>query len=367
MAAKHRDALEGEPAEDQSEDAADQAGNLPEVPGDIPEGSHALWHVLMRAYGRTPRLREIEVWERRLERGIDARAFVRQLVASKQFSATRFVRAHNPPGHYFSPVVDPDQVRDYVDSARRAGPDDLAGIVFDLDAMEALWRANRDWIAATPFTSDPRPGARYFYRGGPYGPGDAITLRAMIGHLRPRRIVEIGSGLSTACMLDTAEELALADFRLTCVEPYPRRLRSLMQPGDETRLTLHEQPVQGVPLDLFRTLEANDILFIDSTHVLKTGSDVHYELFHILPVLARGVVVHFHDCRFPLEYSDIQIFEKNYSWNEAYGVRALLMDSTRYRVMFSGSLFARHREELVRETCADFLRNPGSALWLRVE
>jgi predicted O-methyltransferase YrrM len=357
----------GEPTEDSPEDGAGEATNLPEVPGDIPEASHPLWHVLMRAYGRTPRAREIEAWEQRLASGLDARVFLRQLVASRPFAATKFVRAHNPPGHYFSPVVDPDQVRGYVETARRAGPEDLAGIALDLDAMEALWRANRDWIAATPFTQDPRPGARYFYRGGPYGYGDAITLRAMMGHLRPRRIIEIGSGLSTACMLDTAEELALADFRLTCVEPYPRRLRSLMQPGDEARITLHERPVQGVPLDLFRELQANDILFIDSTHVLKTGSDVHYELFHILPVLAPGVVVHFHDCRFPLEYSDIQIFEKNYSWNEAYGVRALLMDSTRYRVIFWGSLFAKHREELVRATCADFLRNPGSALWLRVE
>ena len=366
MPAKAEAATPGDQPEEPAAEAASAASNLPEVPGDVPERSHALWHLLLRAFGRTPRPREIEVWEQRLARGIDARAFIRQLVASRQFSGTRFVRAHNPPGHYFSPVVDPDQVRDYVEMVRRAGPDDLPGIVFDLDAMEAFWRANRAWIAATPFTPEPRPGARYFYAGGPYSYGDAITLRAMMGHYRPRRIVEIGSGLSTACMLDTAEELGLSEFSLTCVEPYPRRLRSLLRPGDEARLTLHERPVQGMPLDLFRGLEPNDILFIDSTHVLKTGSDVHYELFYILPALARGVVVHFHDCRFPLEYSDIQIFQKNYSWNEAYGVRALLMDSTRYRVIFSGSLFAAEREALVRETCADFLRNPGSALWIAV-
>lgn len=366
MSAKDQAASPVEMPEAPMEAGAEPVSNLPEVPGDVPESAHALWHVLLRAYGRTPRAHEIERWEQRLARGIDARAFLRQLVATRQFGGTKFVRAHNPPGHFFSPVVDPDQVRDYVEMVRRSGPEDLPGIVFDLDAMEAFWRANRDWIAATPFTRDPRPGARYFYAGGPYSYGDGITLRAMIGHFRPRRIVEIGAGLSSACMLDTAEELGLTDFRLTCVEPHPHRLRSLMQPGDEARITLHERPVQGMPLDLFRSLEPNDILFVDSTHVLKTGSDVHYELFYILPALARGVVVHFHDCRFPLEYSDIQIFEKNYSWNEAYGVRALLMDSTRYRVIFSGSLFARQREALVRETCADFLRNPGSALWLQV-
>ena len=145
----------------------------------------------------------------------------------------------------------------------------------------------------------------------------------------------------------------------------PNRLRSVLHASDfGTKVTLHERPVQGMPLDMFRSLEANDILFIDSTHVLKTGSDVHYELFHILPALAPGVVVHFHDCRFPLEYSDTQIFTKNYSWNEVYAVRALLMDSMRYKVFFSGSLFAEERRALVAETCPDFLRNPGSALWL---
>jgi predicted O-methyltransferase YrrM len=357
----------GDAPADGSEDGADAADNLPAVPAEVPERSHALWHVLLRAYGRTPRPRDMEVWEQRLARGMDARAFLRQIVASRPFRETKFVRAHSPPGHYYSPVVDPDAVRAYVEEARRAGAEDLAGIVLDLDAMEGLWRANRDWIAATPFTEAPRPDARYAYLAGPYAFGDAITLRAMMGHFRPRRIVEIGSGLSTACMLDTAEELGLAELRLTCVEPHPGRLRSLLRPGDEARIALHERPVQDMPLDLFRALEPNDILFIDSSHVLKTGSDVHFELFHILPALARGVIVHFHDCRFPLEYSDIQIFRKNYSWNEAYAVRALLMDSTRYRVIFWGSLFALHRAALVRETCADFLRNPGSALWIRVE
>ena len=189
----------------------------------------------------------------------------------------------------------------------------------------------------------------------------------MIGHFRPRRVIEIGSGFSSACMLDAAEHAGLEEFHLTCIEPFPKRLKSVLRSDDEgTRVTIHERGVQQMPLDMFAALEPNDILFIDSTHVMKTGSDVHYEIFYILPVLKPGVVVHFHDCRFPLEYSDTQIFEKNYSWNEAYAVRALLMYSTRFKVFFSGSVFAREREALVRETIPDFLRNPGSALWLLV-
>jgi predicted O-methyltransferase YrrM len=342
------------------------APELPIVPSDVPADMEALWHVLLRVFGRTPVPNEIEAWGRKLERGIDARSFLTQLVSNRRFRETKFVRAKNPPGHFFSPVVDPDLVRDYVEMVRQAGPDDLPGIEFPLDEMEAFWRQNRGFIAATPFTEDRTPEHRYFYRGGPYGYGDAITLRAMIGHYRPRRIVEIGSGFSSACMLDSAEHAGLQDFHLTCIEPYPTRLRSILRPGDEARMTLHERGVQGMPLDLFASLQPNDIMFIDSTHVLKTGSDVHYELFHILPVLQPGVIIHIHDCRFPLEYSDTQIFQKNYSWNEAYGVRALLMYSTRFRVIFSGSLFARERRALVEETQPLYLRNPGSALWLKV-
>ena len=351
----------------EAEDEAPDMTGLAAVPGEVPEELAPLWHILLRALGRTPKSGEVERWGAKIGAGMDARVFLKQLVSSRRFRETKFVRAHNPPGHFFSPVVDPDEVRDYVTAERRAGPDDLPGIVFPLDEMEAFWQRNRDFIAATPFTEDASPGNRYFYRGGPYAYGDAITLRAMVGHHRPRRMIEIGSGFSSACALDAAGHAGLTDFHLTCIEPYPGRLRGILRPGDEgSVLTLHERGVQGMPLDLFRSLEVNDIMFIDSTHVMKTGSDVHYELFHILPVLRPGVVIHVHDCRFPLEYSDIQIFQKNYSWNEAYAVRALLMYSTRFRVIFSGSLFARERRDMVEEVQPLYLRNPGSALWLTV-
>ncbi|WP_376096990.1 class I SAM-dependent methyltransferase [Roseomonas sp. CCTCC AB2023176] len=340
---------------------------LPPCPDDVPAEHVALWHVLMRVFGRTPHPNEVALWGRKLDRGLKATAFLEQLVASRRFVETKFVRTKNPPGHFFSPVVDPDEVRDYVGRERLAGPDDLAGIAFPLHEMEAFWTGNRDFIAATPFTQERSPENRYFYGGGPYNYGDAITLRMMIGHFRPRRVIEIGSGFSSACMLDAADHAGLEHFHLTCIEPYPKRLRSVLRDTDwQGRVTLHERGVQGMPLDDFAALEAGDILFIDSTHVMKTGSDVHYELFHILPVLKAGVVVHIHDCRFPLEYSDIQIFQKNYSWNEAYAVRALLMYSTRFKVIFSGSLFARERESMIREVIPTYLRNPGSALWLQV-
>ena len=117
-----------------------------------------------------------------------------------------------------------------------------------------------------------------------------------MGFHRPKRIIEIGSGFSSACILDCADEFHLDPFTLTCIEPFPTRLRSLLAPQDE--ITLIESPVQLVELGLFESLSKDDILLIDSTHVLKTGSDVAHEIFHILPVLKEGVIVHVHDCQF---------------------------------------------------------------------
>jgi predicted O-methyltransferase YrrM len=332
-----------------------------------PASDDPLFQILLRCYGRSPSARQMAAWNERLSGGQKASVFVRQLAGSRAFVANRQVRVKNPAGHYSSPVVDPDQVVDYVARARPARVQDVQGIDFDLGGMESFWRAHRDFIAATPFSDTPDGVRRYCFLGGPYNHGDSIILRAMIGAFRPRRVVEIGSGYSTACMLDSADEVGLDDLRITCIEPYPTRLKSVLREQDAARVRIIEQGVQGIDLEHFSQLERNDIVFIDSAHVLKTGSDVHYELFHILPTLKPGVLVHFHDCRWPFEYSDVQIFEKNYSWNEAYAVRALLMWSTRLRVVFYGSLFALERHELVQEVCPTFLKNPGSAIWVQVQ
>lgn len=318
--------------------------------------------LLQRVFGRDLPPEQVQKWRQMLDEGLPAKTMVRRMTEAKAFAEHEVVPSRFPPGHFFSPVVNPPLVRDYLAEE----PRDMAGIDLDLARMEAFWAANREAIAGVPFTEAPDPAHRYCYGGGAYNHGDGITLWTMMHHFRPRRVVEIGSGYSTACMLDAAGHAGLDGLRMDCIEPYPARLLGLLRPGDMERVTIHPRGVQLMPLGMFESLEPNDILFIDSTHVLKTGSDVHYELFHILPVLKPGVIVHFHDCRFPFEYSEKQIFTKNLSWNEAYAVRALLMFSKRFRVFFWGSFFAEHRAETIRATNPTYLRNPGSALWVEV-
>jgi methyltransferase family protein len=288
------------------------------------------------------------------------------IVGHPEFQARHRVKTVWPPGHFYSPVVDPATVDAYVTKARQVQVSEIYGIDLNVDEMALFWTEHQAFIAATPFRKEPDPDLRYYWGDSPYPIGDAVTYRAKINALRPRHIIEIGSGFSTACALDTLDEIGQPATRLTCIEPYPTTLIKRVRPEDRERLTIIESPVQEVPVQTFSNLEANDILFIDSTHVLKTGSDVHYEFFSILPILKPGVMVHFHDIRWPFEYPHQFIFERNYSWNEAYGLRALLMYSSRFSIAFYNSLFAVSYPALARETFADFMINPGSSIWLRV-
>lgn len=269
------------------------------------------------------------------------------------------------PGHYYSPIVDPSTIAEYVEKQYLAEPSDLAGIQFDESAMLRFWKKNSDFIKNTPFSEHDDGNNRYYYNNGQYPYGDAIMLRTMIAYFKPKNVVEIGSGFSSACMLDAIDHTGLKDFAMTCIDPDAERLRSRLRDEDLLRVDILEGLVQDVPLSTFSKLNANDILFIDSTHVLKTASDVHYELFSILPSLNKGVLVHFHDIQYPFEYPRQWLFEDNRSWNEIYALRAFLMFNSAFEIVFWNDLFAHRQRELVHKTNPLFLNNPGGSIWLR--
>jgi hypothetical protein len=150
---------------------------------------------------------------------------------------------------------------------------------------------------------------------------------------------------------------------LHCIEPYPR---AFLRAGIPGIASVDERPVQEVPLEFFDQLEAGDVLFIDSSHVAKTGSDVNHLYLKVLPRLRAGVRIHVHDVFFPYEYPREWVLDENRSWNEQYLVQALLMFSTGFRVRFGGChAYARHRERL-----GEVLAHPkgkvygGASLWI---
>ena len=163
-------------------------------------------------------------------------------------------------------------------------------------------------------------------------------------------------------MLDTSERYLDWSPRITMIEPYPEQVQELVHPGDLDRVALLSDPVQQVPLSVFAALEAGDVLFIDSTHVSRVGSDVNYEIFEILPALQPGVFVHFHDIFYPFEYP-LSWVEEGRGWNEAYVLRAFLEFNDDFEiVLFNDFLAVRAADKIAREMP---LWTRGGSLWLR--
>lgn len=258
--------------------------------------------------------------------------------------------AYARPGHFYSPI---STAADAVRATAWRDQRDIAGV--DMREAEQLSLAS---LLAAQWNETPT--VRYDPGNDQYGPADAAVLHSMLRHLRPKRLLEVGSGHSTSVALDTAERDGL-DLRITCVEPYPDRLLSRLRPGDLDRLELIRTGAQDVPMNTFTALESGDVLFIDSTHVVKAGSDVVWLFLHVLPRLQPGVIVHVHDIFWPFEYPQRWLEERR-DWTELYLLRAMLMGSTMWQIeLFSNWLWLEHPDAVPEHLRAG---EPGS-IWLR--
>lgn len=173
----------------------------------------------------------------------------------------------------------------------------------------------------------------YLINGG-YMAVDAHVYYGLIRHYKPRRIIEIGNGNSTLLALAAAESNRTAghDTRLISIDPYPWDIFRGGMPG----LELIVKRVQDVPLELFGELADGDILFIDSSHVIRSGNDVHYEYLDILPRLNPGVMVHIHDVSLPMPYPKVY-YDNQLYWNEQYILQAFLAFNQTFEIMWPGN------------------------------
>lgn len=155
---------------------------------------------------------------------------------------------------------------------------------------------------------------------------DATFYELIIRKYCPKNIIEIGAGYSTL-ISEMLNEKKI--YELNIIEPYPKSfLRNL------NNLTLTEKKLQDVDFSIFEKLKENDILFIDSSHAYKLGSDVYYIFNSILPKLNKGVLVHFHDIFLPNDYpiswtKDLKIF-----WNEQYFLNVFLLYNRSYKILY---------------------------------
>ena len=240
----------------------------------------------------------------------------------------------------------------------------IPGVDLNVETQLNLLDDLSAFYAEMPFSEEETAGLHFYFANEMYSYTDAITLYCMIRHLRPKKIVEIGSGFSSCVMLDTNALFFQNAINCTFIEPEPKRLLSLLGSGKTDGLRLLRSPVQEIDPGIFSELGKNDILFIDSSHIVKTGSDVDYLFRQVLPGLQAGVWIHFHDIFFPFEYPREWVYQGR-SWNEVYFLRAFLQYNEVFSIRFFSDYLAQfHRERLVAKMPLGE-RNTGGNLWLR--
>jgi hypothetical protein len=248
--------------------------------------------------------------------------------------------------------------------ARRASRIDVVPGV-DLREVDqlSLLQELAGFYPAMPFTDDASAGLRYRFVNPSYSYADGIFLYSMLRRFRPRRLIEVGSGYTSALTLDTNERFLHNQIECTFIEPYPELLLSLISEGDKARTRVIPTRLQDVPLALFDSLEAGDILFIDSTHVAKVNSDVNYLFFEIIPRLAPGTMIHVHDVFPGFEYP-IDWLREGRAWSEQYVLRAFLQFNASFRIRLFGNYMVQRHTDWFRTHMPLCLKNPGGALWM---
>jgi hypothetical protein len=268
---------------------------------------------------------------------------------------------HITPNHYYEPIPDNRKIRESVWEVES----DLPGIKLDpeiiigfLDSF-SLYKDEYD---------DPKnkESLRYGLTNRNFGPVDIEALYCMIRHMKPEKIVEIGSGESTFISSFALEKNKIEDGivgDLTSIEPYPSKELKKSFPGHD----FIKKEVQDVDLSLFESLNENDILFIDSSHILQIGGDVQYEYLEILPRLKSGVIIHIHDIFMPSEYLKSWVLGSKRFFTEQYILQAFLAFNNEFEIIFPGSYMHTHYPELLEKAFDGYnhkIHWPGN-FWMR--
>jgi hypothetical protein len=187
----------------------------------------------------------------------------------------------------------------------------------------------------------------------------------MIVRHRPRRIIGIGAGRASPLILDTLDELGDTTAKVRLIGADQDRSRELLRPDDPRRIEIIDNALRDISPETFEALGPSDFLLVDSTHVLKTGSDVAQTLGTVLPSLRPGVIINFNQVFYPFEYPREWIMNDNRSWNELYALRAFLAYNSSFEVVFFSDYFRQMRQSLIARTAAEFSQMTGTGMWLR--
>ncbi|OGF67059.1 MAG: hypothetical protein A2Y62_10975 [Candidatus Fischerbacteria bacterium RBG_13_37_8] len=265
-----------------------------------------------------------------------------------------------PPGHYYSVIPSSQEIEEVINGAQNLPK----GIdLHDAEQLQLLENLGK-YYCDLPFTNKSADGLRYYYDNLSYSYSDAILLFCMIRYLKPQRIIEVGSGYTSCLMLDTNEKFFNNSIDLTFIEPYPQVLESLVQPDELSAMNLIKVRLQDIDLSVFDKLERSDILFIDSSHVVKCGSDLRYLFSEVLSSLRPGVVIHFHDIFYPFEMLAEWLKEGRY-WNENYFLATFLQHNSCFKIILFSDYLHKKYPDWFKKNMPLCLKCRGGNIWLQ--
>jgi predicted O-methyltransferase YrrM len=287
------------------------------------------------------------------------RALKNEIETLKRDTAVAF-----PAGHYYSPIPSKQEVLNREKQIFGIDKKNIDGIELNEREQLELLEKIKVYYDAIPFGDNKNEKMRYYFNNEFYGYADAVFLYSMIRHYQPHKIIEIGSGFSSAVMLDTNELFFENAIQCYFIDPYPERLPALLKENDRKNHRIIRDCIQDVDLEFFKQLKENDILFVDSSHVSKTGSDVNYIVFNILPNLNSGVLIHFHDIFYPFEYPKEWVLAGRV-WSEGYILRAFLEFNSKFKIILFNTFLMHFHESWLRGNMPLSLKKNDTAIWLK--
>lgn len=262
------------------------------------------------------------------------------------------------PNNFYQPIPDFSSINPK--SLTEVGS--LEGIdMNDKDQINLLYKfaKYKNEYNKIPSTGDSQ-GQQFYFKNLAFDGVDALVYYCMIRYFKPKNIIEVGSGWSTKIAAQAV--LKNGQGELISIEPYPQPFMQRIFPGLARVIA---KKVEELPLSLFDQLTEGDILFIDSSHTVKTKGDVNYLFLEVLPKLNKGVIIHIHDIFFPFDYPKDWIIKEHRSWAEQYLLQAFLMFNDSFKIIYSNSFMG---YKYIKNVKKIFPKSPfykGGSIWIQ--
>ena len=264
---------------------------------------------------------------------------------------------HVTPVHFYQPIPDTRTLHNH-----EWHKSHVPGIDWNESRqLELLREFSKFHAEFDEFPIEPTGVASDFHMNqGLFDGTDALVLYCMIRRFQPSMILEVGSGMSSLLSAQAARKNG--HTKLVCIEPYPNEI---LRDGISPSTVLRIEKVQDVSVTTFQELGENDILFIDSSHVVRIGGDVNYLFLEVLPRLRPGVIVHVHDIFLPSEYPQHWVLKARRFWTEQYLLQAFLCHNPKFEVLFANNYMGEKHRDTFKEVFPNSPWWGGGSFWIR--